>query len=630
MKSLFLYASLSFYFVACQSYAWVSFAEDEDVFLFFNTHYGQGTFDAPEEHTELLYSVDMQYRKDEVAVRYKRIFYYATQEDIQNHGQGEIYFNAAVETVKIHAALSVYGAGERHELVLDDIKVIDSDTYDVFSSGKRIVVPYNGLREGGFTLLDYSVIYHRENSELDWFENFFPQVLHPRSEFTLSVDWGDAPKPNFSNSSDFLRCEEQTGAMTCVGKNIPAAKSDSKVYWRDELGIVSFSEFYDWQAVVSRSSNQFAGAMDDRDGAVQSFVDQSIESEDTIEGKIKKLHEFVARDIRYLSRSEVGNAYTPHLTKDTLQNRLGDCKDKSALFIDMLNRLGLEAWPVLVSTRKEKFLPHLPSLAQFNHAIVCFTLEGNERCVDLTDTQIPWHLTPSGVQGKYALAVKAGAEPHLLTKDEFVWRENVETVIVFEEDGAQKEHQIRRYLDHAASDYRAFLSGLSKDETLRKLVDGYQQNVAASVTPEMSIHGLALVGEPVMIESRTTFDPFLDTEEAIHYTENDAWIRYVIDSHGVSNQVYGISISGSYIESVYRFDFSKAWKVTIAPADLQLTHKYGSLTRTSKMTDSGQLEVKSTLRLPSLRLGVNEIKTYNDFLNTLKRESLINVLGDAI
>ena len=58
--------------------------------------------------------------------------------------------------------------------------------------------------------------------------------------------------------------------------------------------------------------------------------------------------QFVQNKIRYVSLSFGSNAYHPHHPDEVLQNRYGDCKDKSLLLLSLLRAAGIQAWPALV------------------------------------------------------------------------------------------------------------------------------------------------------------------------------------------------------------------------------------------------------------------------------------------
>ena len=73
---------------------------------------------------------------------------------------------------------------------------------------------------------------------------------------------------------------------------------------------------------------------------------------------------------------------------ETLERRFGDCKDKSALLVAILRRLGVKAWPALVSTSSRQGLDdRLPALFAFDHVIVALHAGRALQFVDATASE---------------------------------------------------------------------------------------------------------------------------------------------------------------------------------------------------------------------------------------------------
>ena len=65
------------------------------------------------------------------------------------------------------------------------------------------------------------------------------------------------------------------------------------------------------------------------------------------------------------------NSYKPHSPDRVMQQRFGDCKDKSYLLCTLLQAMNIEASPVLISTSYKKTITNwLPSPALFDHCTV--------------------------------------------------------------------------------------------------------------------------------------------------------------------------------------------------------------------------------------------------------------------
>src|SRR5207248_3294814 len=86
---------------------------------------------------------------------------------------------------------------------------------------------------------------------------------------------------------------------------------------------------------------------------------------------------FVQDDVRYLGIEIGPSSHRPHPPAAVLDQRFGDCKDKSLLLVTLLRALGVEAWPVLLHTSLGRALDEwLPTAVAFNHVVVLARVGG--------------------------------------------------------------------------------------------------------------------------------------------------------------------------------------------------------------------------------------------------------------
>ena len=95
----------------------------------------------------------------------------------------------------------------------------------------------------------------------------------------------------------------------------------------------------------------------------------------------------VQDDVRYFSASLGENSHKPKPPARTWADRAGDCKDKTALLAAILQRLGFDAKPALVSSTARRSLKDtLPGHNVFDHAIVRLQLDDRTWWLDGTMT----------------------------------------------------------------------------------------------------------------------------------------------------------------------------------------------------------------------------------------------------
>jgi len=75
---------------------------------------------------------------------------------------------------------------------------------------------------------------------------------------------------------------------------------------------------------------------------------------------------FLQEEVRYQGIETGAAAYTPASPSAVFARRFGDCKDKTLFCVTVLRALGIDAWPVLVSTDLRQTLRDwLPTAGQF-------------------------------------------------------------------------------------------------------------------------------------------------------------------------------------------------------------------------------------------------------------------------
>ena len=150
----------------------------------------------------------------------------------------------------------------------------------------------------------------------------------------------------------------------------PAVLEDEMPAWYPAFPWIQVSDFEDWWDVghwaepLYRPKVVSSPELEDRIRQLK----QAGPDEDEL---VRAALDFVQRDIRYLGIETGANAFHPTDPTTVLGRRFGDCKDKAVLLCTLLNGLGIEASPVLVSTVfREEIRGLLPSPDDFNHVIV--------------------------------------------------------------------------------------------------------------------------------------------------------------------------------------------------------------------------------------------------------------------
>jgi transglutaminase-like putative cysteine protease len=125
----------------------------------------------------------------------------------------------------------------------------------------------------------------------------------------------------------------------------------------------------------------------------------------TLDDSLRALHRWVAQDFRYVSLSLGIGGFQPRLPGAVLETRYGDCKDKATLFIALAQRLGVRAYPVLLSSTGG-IARDRPSALAFDHMIAAVERPGGYLYLDLTSELTPFGSLPPAEQGEFGLVVR--------------------------------------------------------------------------------------------------------------------------------------------------------------------------------------------------------------------------------
>ena len=166
----------------------------------------------------------------------------------------------------------------------------------------------------------------------------------------------------------------------------------------------------------------YAGLARDRyvlDTALAARLGETVAGARTLDDSIRAAHRWVTQDFRYVSLSLGIGGYQPRLPSAVLSTRYGDCKDKTTLFIALLRRMHVSAYPVLVNSGGG-VVRDQPTIVAFDHVIAA--VEGRRGAytfTDLTADLVPYGTVPPSLQGEFGLLVRpdGGGEEVTLPTD---------------------------------------------------------------------------------------------------------------------------------------------------------------------------------------------------------------------
>src|SRR5436309_14565514 len=193
----------------------------------------------------------------------------------------------------------------------------------------------------------------------------------------------------------------------------------------------------------------------------------------TLDDSLRAVHRWVSQDFRYVSLSLGIGGYLPRLPAQVVETRYGDCKDKATLFIALARRMGVTAFPVLLSSTGGADST-LPTAQQFNHMIAAVDRgepRGGRIYLDLTSDLTPYGELPPSEEGSFALVVHDDGKFEEVTLPESPTSANRSEIRLVGELSADG-HFTGRYVETKSGGLqyglrRAYARVFSKDELSR-------------------------------------------------------------------------------------------------------------------------------------------------------------------
>jgi TPR repeat protein len=141
------------------------------------------------------------------------------------------------------------------------------------------------------------------------------------------------------------------------------------------------------------------------DAALRKFAADIVGDAATTAGKVERLHNWVARNVRYVGISFEDGGLTSQPAAAVLAARYGDCKAHVTLLKALLATQGIEANLVAVNAAPDYTLTELPT-QNFNHAIVY--IPQLNQYLDPTASTVAFGALPPSLSGKPVLNIDKG------------------------------------------------------------------------------------------------------------------------------------------------------------------------------------------------------------------------------
>ena len=171
---------------------------------------------------------------------------------------------------------------------------------------------------------------------------------------------------------------------------------------------VTYSTFKGWADIV-KWYDDLTRHKNDNTLELKALADSLFAHCSTPEAKVAQMHRFITGSIRYSYVPFRQSDWIPQDAHDVLATKIGDCKDMASLGKSLLTNAGVPASLVLVNTDVRHFTDHAFVGPDFNHCILCCTIGGKDRFIDLTDNNLSASTLPKDDQGAMGLIIRTGS-----------------------------------------------------------------------------------------------------------------------------------------------------------------------------------------------------------------------------
>ncbi len=286
----------------------------------------------------------------------------------------------------------------------------------------------------------------------DFFQRYWEyNIITEKESMQYSVS-GDVGQPTISDYYGFKK-------YSWVGERTPAW--DLQYYMvpptPDFMGRIFVSTIADWNNLNSWYSS-VSKAILGNNPRIESLVEKLLEGGETDYIKLAKLYEYIVTDLPYQTIRLDYHSSIPHKPDIVIRNQWGDCKDKGHLLIKMLEKAGIDAWPVLVQTRDFGTTMPVPQFS-FDHLIICTVINGDTIFVDATDLSFPpEHSISKYIAGQPCLNIKIDGWSSLSELPAIIPTESMTSdVMKLSPDGTGKYNMIfNRKFYNLEAGYRRF------------------------------------------------------------------------------------------------------------------------------------------------------------------------------
>lgn len=392
-----------------------------------------------------------------------------------------------------------------------------------------------------------------------------------------------------------------------IMKNVPALKEEPFVNDMDnyrsavkyELQYVQFPqsprESYSttWEDVIEKiyAHDSFGGQLKKH----SYFKDDLAALVSTSESKEELIAAIFLHVQRHMTWNSMYGYYAEKGVREAYKEKTGNSADINLMLTSMLQEAGLDANPVLVSTRSHG-VPMFPTREGFNYVVASVQLDGGTVLLDATNKYAKPNLLPTRALNWYGKLIKKdGTFSTLNLIPNKVSRENYNMSVRMNSEGGIEGKLRKTYSDYDAYAFRNNYNAVDEDDYLEKLEN---KNEGMEIS-EYSVKNKAAIGKAIMESFSFNLDNQVDVIGDKIYFSPLFHMAMTENPFTLEERNYPIDFTYPWQERyVMNIIIPEGYQVTSKPADVNmaLVDQVGSFKY--KIVDNGKnLQVMVDLKI---------------------------------
>ncbi len=345
---------------------------------------------------------------------YRYVGQVLTQEGVEGWGERTLSYDGTRQRLRLNWAKVIDAATGK---VISDRPAHDQESLapvstsaPVYTDQKIRRLSLGGVAPGTIVDISYTVESLKPVLEGDFLDSWSVHTGRPTRRSRYLLDLPASLKPRLLERNLTFRRRDRVagGRHVYEWATSELPKLEGEPFMADSNGVfmsiqvggnVGWAEIGRWYADLSRDRYQLTPALEAK-------LAEVVKGSRTREDSLRALHRWIAQDLRYVSLSLGIGGYQPRMPASVLETQYGDCKDKATLFVALARKMGINAYPVLLSSGggvDERF----PSVNQFDHMIAAVEVPGRPgyTYLDLTSALTPFGSVYPSYQGEFGLVV---------------------------------------------------------------------------------------------------------------------------------------------------------------------------------------------------------------------------------